>query len=642
MNTSADNATADLHVLHLEDNADDAELVQQLLQAEWPACRVRCVKSRESFLAELQERKFDLILSDFSMPHFDGLSALELARDRAVPFIFLSGTLGEDNAVHALQRGATDYVIKDRPARLIPAIRRALHEARIERERRKAEALIREQAEYLNQARDAIVATDLELRIVYCNHGAERVLGWTAAQLVGTSLFETFGQHELVGFGFQHDALACDEWHGEVTFPNHTGDMLVLDSRITLLRDAAGQPSTHLIIATDVTEQRLLERKFLRTQRLESIGILAGGIAHDLNNVLAPVLMSVNLIAARVPDPEVRRITGILETSALRGACLVRQILAFARGTTGERIELPLGSLIKEVSLMLGETLPRSIAIETDVAQDLRPVIADGTQLSQAIMNLCVNARDAMPNGGRLLIRAINLNLGAAIVRSHPQAGAGPHVLITVEDTGTGMSPEVMNHIFEPFFTTKGAGKGTGLGLSTVLGIVKGHGGFIDVQSEIGRGTQFSLYLPAAAGTVAATGEAKSELFRGNGETILVIDDETPIRELLGPVLEHFGYRPLLAADGLEGLSLFRTRRSEISVVITDLMMPTMQGPEVIAELREIDPDVRIVAMSGAIDLQARVEEIPGRLALLHKPVTTERLLSVLRSVLPPPHCLTH
>lgn len=638
MNTPVDSAVVDLHVLHLEDNTADAELVQQLLRTEWPFCRVWCVNTCESFVAELQSRKIDLILSDFSMPHFDGLSALKLARDHPAPFIFLSGTLGEDNAVHALQNGATDYVLKDRPARLIPAIRRALHEAAVERERRQAEARVREQAEYLNQARDAIVATDLQHRICYWNRGAERVLGWTAEEMSGQPLLEIFGRTESGESGFQSGPFAQDEWHGEVTLANKVGKLLILDSRIALLRDADGQSTSHLIIATDVTEQRQLEKKFLRAQRLESIGTLAGGIAHDLNNVLAPVLMSANLISRRVKDEDIRRITSILEQSAQRGASLVRQILTFARGVTGERTELALGSLIKEVALMLGETLPRSIAIESDVASDLKPIMADGTQLSQALMNLCVNARDAMPDGGRLLIRAINVNVGESTVRANPQASAGPHVLITVEDTGTGMPPEVMDHIFEPFFTTKGPGKGTGLGLSTVLGIVKGHGGFLDVQSEIGHGTQFSLYLPVTATPAAKVPcEAPAATLQGNGETVLVIDDEAAIREILQRVLEQFGYRVLIAADGLEGIGLFRAKRSEISAVLTDLMMPTIQGPEVIAELRDMDPDVRIVAMSGALELQTRLAEIPGRLVLLHKPVSADRLLTVLKNVLPSP-----
>ncbi|MDB6168349.1 MAG: sensor hybrid histidine kinase [Verrucomicrobia bacterium] len=628
-----------LTVLHVEDNVSDAELIRMLLEEEWPRCRIERVQTRDDFLRALSGAHFDLILSDFSLPNFDGLSALVLARQRSMgtPFIFISGTIGEDNAVEALRRGATDYVIKDRPARLIPAIHRALEQVAVHEQRRHAEAQLRDQAELLDKARDAIVVSNLEGKISYWNQGAERVYGWTAAEALGRSGRELFGPGAMSDIGADGKALGNDdEWRGEVRLKDKAGKPLIVETRVTVIRDGGGRPRSHLIIGTDVTEQKTMEQQFLQAQRMESIGILAGGIAHDLNNALAPILMGLGLARQRVTDPEIHRLLEVMEKSALHGASLVRQVLAFARGTHGERTVLNASGVIRDVVTLLVETLPRSISIETDVAAHLAPISADSTQLSQVLMNLGVNARDAMPEGGRLLIRALNTVVSASRARGHPGVTPGDFVLVTVVDNGSGMPPEIIERIFDPFFTTKGAGKGTGLGLSTVMGIVKSHDGFMEVQSQPGQGTTFSLYFPAMESKAPEAPVAReAPLPSGRGETILVIDDEPDVREVVQALLESCGYRVLLASDGLEGIALFSQHRPIISAVVTDMIMPAMQGTQVVKELRAIDPEARIVAMSGVLGNKPEMREEPGRFALLQKPMTGSSLLQALDRVLP-------
>lgn len=410
-------------------------------------------------------------------------------------------------------------------------------------------------------------------------------------------------------------------------------------TRVTVLVGAAAfadSPEEGVAFVLDLTERKKLEQQFLRAQRLESIGVLAGGIAHDLNNVLAPILLSLDLLAPPAGDADAAEAVETIRTSAQRAADLVRQVLSFARGVEGRRLEVPVCDLVRQIAKFADDTFLKSIAVRTIVPDGLWGVLGDPTQLQQVLMNLCVNARDAMPEAGVLTIRAENRVLDAAAVAGAPGVSPGPFVLLHVEDTGTGMAPDVVDRIFDPFFTTKEVGKGTGLGLSTSLAIVRSHGGFVRVSSEPGKGSRFEVFLPAMPGLApAAPSATAAELPRGHGELVLVVDDEAAVRRVTQRALETFGYRVLVAQDGAEAVAICAERRGEVDVVLTDMMMPVMDGPATIQALRTLDPRLRIVAASG-IASNGHVARVAafGVRHVLAKPYTTEAMLQVLRQVL--------
>lgn len=389
----------------------------------------------------------------------------------------------------------------------------------------------------------------------------------------------------------------------------------------------------------EIQRREHLEAQLLRAQRLESMGVLTGGIAHDFNNLLTPILMATKLLREERPDEERRRLLDTLRASAERAAELVRKLLAFAGGVNGERTTVKVGDVITEIKDIVGHTFPKTIAIQVHLADDLPPVLADPTQLSQVLMNLCVNARDAMPSGGTLSIAADSTNVDDDYVRGHPGARAGAFIRLTVEDTGCGMIPEVLDRAFDPFFTTKSQGKGTGLGLSTALGIVRGHGGFLEVDSELGRGSRFAIYLPVQP--LAPSKPQVSESVaarRGNDQLVLVVDDEVSTLQTVKSALQDNGYRVLIAQCGAEALEIYDRRRDEIQGVLLDMMMPGMDGLVVMTRLREKDPNVRITASSG-LRLTARIAEklVANGVAFLPKPYSAEQLLAALTKMFQTP-----
>lgn len=389
----------------------------------------------------------------------------------------------------------------------------------------------------------------------------------------------------------------------------------------------------------EIVERERLQAQFLRTQRLESVGVLASGIAHDFNNLLTPILMAAKLLKEDRPEEERQHLLTTLQASAERGAEMVGQLLAFAGGADGHRVTLQPRHIIKEIKTILEHTVPKTIQIQVDLADNLKPVHADATQLSQVLMNLCVNARDAMPTGGTLTIQASNALLNEDSVRMYPDARPGSYVLIAVTDTGVGIPADVLDKVFDPFFTTKGAGKGTGLGLATVLGIVRGHGGFINVYSEVGRGSRFAVYLPVVAEEEPLQAEKElpqqPQQPKGRGEMILVVDDESFILEAARATLEGRGYRVMTARDGREAIDLYQQHQGEIQAVLLDMMMPGMDGQATMTALEKLDPGVRIVASSG-LRVSERVAETlaAGQGAFLPKPYTDEQMLATLAKVL--------
>ncbi|MBL8602656.1 MAG: PAS domain S-box protein [Myxococcales bacterium] len=507
-------------------------------------------------------------------------------------------------------------------------------------QRRRDEQTLREQATLLDKAQDAIVVTDLEQHITFWNAGAERLYGWRRDQAMGRRFAEMVYSQELAPRGGDRfeQTLQQGYWTGELGQRTQSGERKVVNSRWTLLRAERDEPREFLIINTDVTQQKNTEAQLLRAQRLESIGTLAGGIAHDLNNVLAPILFSIEML--RSDETRAGRLEDLatLEMCAERGAEMVRQLLAFARGHhEGARARVDLGAVVGDVVKLIRETFPKDVVLGFERLGRQWSVNGNVTQLHQLIMNLSVNARDAMPLGGRLHFTVSAVDVDEVFAGMNLEAHPGPHMLLEVEDTGTGMPREVIDRIFDPFFTTKEIGKGTGLGLSTCLAIVRGHGGFLNVYSEVGKGTRFRVYLPAerpTTGRIDLVASPTRSLPEGRGELLLVVDDEESIRRIAQRTLERYGYRVITASNGAEAVSLFARNHSEIAVVITDMSMPVMDGPATIIALHALDPEVKIIASSG-IEPTAR-GALSGVAAFVAKPYTAETLLGALRALLDP------
>lgn len=754
-----------MKILHLEDSKQDAELVQELVQAEWPDCEVICVATRFAYVGELHLSRYDLILSDFALPSINGLDALEIAKERApgTPFIFLSGTIGEEGAIEAVRSGAVDYVLKDRPKRLVTAIDRALRESRERKQHRQAENRVRELGEFLHQAREAVIVTDLDGRITFWNQGAERISGWKAADVMEmpcSALFEPTtaaqlaagcraatehgewtgeidlcdrqGQSRLIElritlvrddggrprarlalgteiterraaerrvreqaemldqareailitdlsncviywntgaerlFGWRSDevlgktldnffvtevaapmqaardeTLIKGEWQGEMRTHNRLQEALIVESRQTLIRDEAGQPKAQLSINSDITGRKRLEEQFLRAQRMENIGLLAAGIAHDLNNMLAPILLAAPMLRETINDPGGLSLLNTLEKSAERGANLVRQILAFAQGASGEPRLMQVRHLIRDITSIITATFPKNIRLEEFVPSDLWPIRGNATQIHQILLNWSVNARDAMPNGGTLHVRAANRVLDEAAASAIKGGRPGAFIVVEVEDTGTGIPSDVLKQMWDPFFTTKEVGKGTGLGLSTVRGIVEQHAGFTSVTTAPGKGSCFRAYLPAAEGQFDYVNLSTGPVPRGKGELILVVDDEKHIREMTATMLTRSGYRAILAADGAEAAALFAERAAEIRLVISDVQMPNLDGAMLGRALRRINPATKMLFVSGLSSTDSprapQYDSCESMGPFLHKPFKPEALLKQVTQLLNAP-----
>jgi len=498
---------------------------------------------------------------------------------------------------------------------------------------REAQVRIRRQAELLNKASDAIVVCSVTGEVEYWNRGAEQIYGWLTYEVLGKSLTELL----QMNMERRQEAIDCvmreGDWAGELKMKRKNGTSVTVRSRWTLIRGTEGAPDAVLHMDTDISEQKKLEEQILRSQRLESIGALAGGIAHDLNNVLAPILISLDLLRSGMRTDGERQLLQTVEKSAHRGAQMVRQILSFARGLEAERVEMDPCELLKDIRILTRETLPRTIEVVIDSEPNLPLIRVNPTQLNQVLLNLCVNARDAMPQGGRLGLRASEQTYEISTERPH-----GQYVVLEVSDTGVGMEKNLLNSIFEPFFTTKARGQGTGLGLSTTRSIVRNHQGFMEVTSEPGKGSTFKVALPSLGHRrFTVTSPPQETLTEGNGETILVIEDEASILSIVQQVLETFGYKVIIATHGQDGVLLYQDRFQEIDLVISDMMMPVLDGPKVIAHLREINPEVRIVAISGLpkedIFMETRIH--PDELAgFLPKPFSADVLLSTVASAL--------
>lgn len=491
--------------------------------------------------------------------------------------------------------------------------------------RKQAEANLRLQGAALDAAANAIVITASDGAIVWANPALFTSSGYEPSEVIGKNPRDLFksGSHDSTFYADLWKTLRTGGvWQGEIVNRRKDGSLRTEDMTITPIKDAHGVTTHFVAVKQDITERKQLELQFLRTQRLESIGMLAGGIAHDLNNVLAPIIMSVEMLRETAGDDD-RPLIDTIGISAQRGVDMVAQVLSFARGSEGHRVDVQLRHLVREMKGIAAKTFPKNIEVITAVGHDLWTVHGDPTQLHQVLLNLCINARDAMPDGGEIRITAAN-----------ESRDDGPHVVLDVEDTGVGMPQAVIDRIFDPFFTTKPVGKGTGLGLPTVLTIVKRHGGFVQVESEPGTRTRFRVFLPARD-QGPATGEepAPPDWPRGHGETVLVVDDEAAVRQITRLTLEAFGYHVMLASHGAEAVSLYAEYGDRIAMVITDVMMPVMDGVAVIHALTQMNPDVTVLAVSGSGSSTSVTLVGTGANAIpvLAKPFSRETLLRAVR-----------
>ena len=504
-------------------------------------------------------------------------------------------------------------------------------------ERKRAEERLHEQTEIINRAQDAIIIRDFkDQRITFWNSGAERLYGWKADEVIDRSIGDVMYVDPKDREEPLRILISTGEFRGELKQVTKDGREVIVDGRATIVRNLDGTPRSVLSINTDVTEQKKLETHLLRAQRLESIGTLASGVAHDLNNILTPILMCSQALRSELGEEDRRSAVSLIEESAQRGARVVKQVLTFARGVEGERVLIKPSHLVEEMVDIARKTFPKSIEVSSRYPEDLWSIKGDPTQLHQVLLNLSVNARDAMAKGGSIMIAAENFDVDGQYASMTPNAKPGPHVMLRVSDTGSGMPRAAIDKIFDPFFTTKEVGKGTGLGLSTALGIVKSHGGFISVYSEMGKGTTFKVFLPAEVSEgVARQADMSFESLHGNGQLILVVDDEPPILQVIKMILEKHNYRVLAANDGPEALAKIAETKDPIDAVLTDISMPYMDGVALIRTIKKMKPGMCFIAATGESEHshEPGLQEL-GVSSLLTKPYDTQDLLKTLRNAL--------
>lgn len=600
-----------LRVLYLEDNATDRALVEERLRLAGFDCDIREANNGAEFERALGERDYDLILSDFTLPSYDGAAALAAARLRQphVPFIVVSGTIGEERAVDCLKNGATDYVLKGNLQRLQPAVARALREATEQRRREEAEAALRQSEERLREMAETIrdvfwVTSPDGQQILYVSAAYERIWGRLRSELYARpmSWLDAIPAEDREPVTAALARLAAGaEYQIEYRIMRPDGTVRWIEDRAYPVRGADGRIERALGVATDITERKELAAQLLQAQKMDAIGQLAGGVAHDFNNALTVINGYSRLLLdlGQLP-PKVAEQMRLVYAAGMRAGNLTRQLLLFSRKHAVHKQVIDLNEHLRELAKLLGRLIGEHINLELNLTPTQSNVKADESMLEQIVMNLAVNARDAMPKGGRLHITTAVRRFGAPDLTGHSGRRIGAFVCLTVEDTGCGISEEVMPRIFEPFFTTKPPGTGTGLGLATVFGITQEHDGWIEVESRVGTGTAFHVYFPACSENPARQAEAPEAAPRAGSETVLLVEDETPVREFVAAVLAHFGYRVLQASCGMEALEVWKWHSSRIALLVSDMVMPDgVSGMDLAEALREQRPGLKVVLMSG-------------------------------------------
>ena len=634
-----------LNILLVEDSEDDALLLMRYIQRNGFEVIFNRVIDRTTMIESLQRQSWDIVIADYALPAFSGIAALEILKERKIdiPFIIVSGTIGEDVAVQAMKAGAHDYVMKGNLARLIPAIQREMAEAEIRRERRNTEEALRESENryrgLFEGSKDAIYFSAVDDKFIDINPAGIELFGYRskeellAADVDRNILLDpdrSQRKKELI----HSEGLIRDF---EYTLKRKDGTSAIVLETTMPVRDLQGNVIMYRSILRDVTRQKQLEQQFIQAQKMDSIGILAGGIAHDFNNILGIILGYSNLLeGARTKPQEFSEKIGVIIQAIERGASLVQQILTFARKADVSFRQTNLVKAASEMLAMLKETFPRIIVLKGNFAQNIPDIYADNNQIHQILLNICLNARDAMPLGGSLTL-TIEMQTNEQVRERFPSADQEMYVCLSVTDTGVGMDKETRLRIFDPFFTTKKDGKGTGLGLSVVYGVMQAHSGFIDVESEQNQGTSFRLYFPVpAANTYQAGLQQEKESFHLEGtEKILLVEDKYSMRDMVRLALESKGYKVYILSDGFTASQFYKNLKVDIDLVVIDLDLPGTTGIEEFKKLKELNPEVKVIITSSFLDRTVRNKLLmDGAKAIILKPYQPETILRIIREAL--------
>ncbi|HEV2992276.1 MAG TPA: response regulator [Candidatus Angelobacter sp.] len=631
-----------IRILVLEDNAIDAKLALRKAKETGLEITADVVTNSQQFIKYFQSQPYDLVLGDYRLPDWTGLEALRWLRSAGydTPFILVTGTLGDELAVECMKEGANDYVLKDKLDRLPFAIHRALEEYQLRQDRDRAERARRQSEEQFRSivegAPFGICQMDENGQIQIANPALVAMLGYASElELLSIDTVRQVGR----GPADMQKALAQlqsqpSSARPELTWRQKGGKEIFVRLAGTRIH-AAGGKATYNVFVEDVTQQRALERQFQHSQKMEAVGRLAGGVAHDFNNLLMIIGASADFAGQHKQNPEKigKYVRQIQEATSI-ATSVTRQLLMFSRKQMLERQVQDLNMIVSDLSKMLPRLLGEDVKLVIRAAKDLPKVNVDRGHIEQVVMNLAVNARDAMPTGGKLLIETANVVLDDEMIQ--PQGLKllpGNYVALIAEDSGIGMNEETKAQIFEPFFTTKERGKGTGLGLSTVYGLVEQNGGKISVESEPGKGTTFTVYFPAAEGSQQVQPRVQRSKTLGDGsETVLYVEDEAALREIALEALAGSGFTVLLAANGSEALDLCKNYKGPIHVLVTDLVMPGMTGMELAQRTLQLHPGLRVIYVSGYTEHPIDIQNLGPRAVFLQKPFDMDALIQHIRS----------
>jgi two-component system cell cycle sensor histidine kinase/response regulator CckA len=637
-------AAASLRLLCIEHESMDVELCQRELRKAGLAFEFETAATREECARKLREQPFDVVLADYRLPGWNGLDALALLKELGldIPLILVTGSLGEELAVACIKQGITDYVLKDHLARLPIAIQRAQEEKMTrEAERRAVLALRASESRYRGLVENAtygIYWVSLQGELLAANPALIHMLGYDSVDE-----FLALKSSQLVYRDPEARKTLLDRYQNEghvdaiVEWKRKDGKFISVRLNGRRARDSEKDSECFEVIVEDVTERFALEKQLTQAQKFEAIGQLAGGISHDFNNMIGAIIGWADLgMEETDPASRLHRHFQKMRQQADRAAALTRQLLAFARRQILEPRNIDLNQAVTETLSLLEKVIGGNIEVKSNLAHDLAVVCADPTQVEQILMNLCINARDAMPSGGSLAIQTCNASFDDEYCLAQPYARPGEYAMLSVTDSGTGMDAATLDRIFEPFFTTKGPGKGTGLGLAMVYGIVRQHGGFIHVYSEVNVGTTIRVYLPISTHASEQPERVQdSSPVRGGTETILVAEDHEGLREVARETLTNFGYRVILAADGEQAVNEYLLHHNEIDIILMDVVLPKLGGPEAYARIRESGAEVPVIFATGysadiALLERARQQSLP----MLQKPYSPRDLARKVRDTL--------